>query len=185
MGSKRFITRARGKNVSEAYRNAVEEATEIYGHQEGYSGEINCSTGYVDKTALFKTSKKDTNAFIADNWEHQSKYLPCWAICVKDPVGNTNKIKTQVEHIVEPGTKKWILMYKVVTVFQNEIIGHYKSKGEAVDAARRYTERTQRSTEVHMVKVLERGSTLSAKVNYKKSPNERGGEWVFFGEASC
>ena len=106
----------------------------------------------------------------------------CSAICVKEPIGNNNKIKTQVEHIVEAGTKKWVLRY----VVQNgdHVIGAWPTKGEALIDARKYTEKNQVSTTIIMKKFLEKGSDKVAKITYKKATNERDGEWIFFGYAA-
>jgi len=186
MGSASFVDYSRGKTIDEAYKRAVDEAKDEYGHQQGYSGAINCSTGYTDVTKKFKASGKDLNVFIKDAlYNDLTKHNPCWAICIDEPVGNKNKVKSQVKHIVEPGTKKWVLRYNVVTGWhKQEQVGCYSSKGEAVKKARLYTEKNQVSTEVHMIKVLEKGKTLTAQIEYKKAPNEREGRWIFFGWAS-
>ena len=64
------------------------------------------------------------------------------------------------------------------------VVGLYATKGDAVKAARAHTERTQESTSIDVVKVLEKGNTKVAKVTYKKSSTERDGRWIFFGWAS-
>ena len=183
MGANEFFTRSRGKDIGDAYQNAVDEAAYEYGHQEGYSGQINCTTGYIDMTKVYKSSKKDLNKFIEDNWKNLSKFSPCWAICVKKPVENTNKIKSQVEHTVESGTKKWLLKYVVKQY--NDKLKYFDDKGSAVKYAREYTEKTEKPTEVHMERVLQGGKTCTAKIKYKPGPKESPGEWVFFGLAPC
>ena len=107
----------------------------------------------------------------------------CSAICVVKPVGNKNKTKSQVEHIVTPGTKKWILKYFVFANYDT-FIGAYLTKGEAVTKARVHTEKTQESTYITMEKVLDKANKTVAKITYKKSTTERDGEWVFFGYAA-
>ena len=107
----------------------------------------------------------------------------CSAICVQQPIGNKNKTKSQVEHIVTPGTKKWILKYFVYSGHDN-FIGAYLTKGEAVTKARAHTEKTQEYTHVTMEKVLDKSNKTVAKITYKKSPTERDGEWIFFGYAA-
>ncbi len=64
MGSQQFKTYSRGKSVKEAYLSAVDDANDEYGHQQGYSGEINSSAGYRDVTNKFKASGKDLNKYI-------------------------------------------------------------------------------------------------------------------------
>lgn len=184
MGSASFVNYKRGKTIGQAYTQAVKDANDEYGHQQGYSGAINCSTGYTDVTRKFKASGKTLDTFIQEGLNNLSKHDNCWAVCVDEPITNNNKVKSQVKHIVQPGTKKWILKYAVTTGWHQEQIGSYASKGEAVKKARAYTEKNQTSTEVHMMKVLEKGKTLTAEIVYKKAPNEKEGRWVFFGWAA-
>ena len=64
MGSQAFTNYSRGKDVKDAYNRAVEAAEEEYGHQEGYSGEINSSAGFRDVTKEWKASKMSIDKFI-------------------------------------------------------------------------------------------------------------------------
>jgi hypothetical protein len=184
MGSQSFTTYARGKNANDAYNRAVEDATEEYGHQEGYSGAINSSGGFRDITKEFKNSKKNLNQFVDEQIDKLTKFDGARAICIEEPRSNDNKIKTQVEHIVTPGTKKWVLMY--VVYCSGERTMSAPTKGEAVKIARQYSEKNQCTTTIKMERVLEKKDhALVAKVTYKKSSNEREGKWIFFGWASC
>jgi hypothetical protein len=106
----------------------------------------------------------------------------CSAICLCKPVANKNKTKSQVDHIVTPGTKKWVLKYVVQR--GDHVIGSWNTKGDAVKDARKYTEKHQVPTTILMKKFLEKGDNLVAKITYKKAPNEKDGEWVFFGYAA-
>lgn len=63
MGAVDFTRKARGANMQEAYRNAIEEARDEVGHQEGYSGDINSCDGYKDVTSKFKASGKSAYDF--------------------------------------------------------------------------------------------------------------------------
>lgn len=184
MGSQQFETYARGKSVKEAYDNAVDRAEREYGHQEGYSGAINSSAGYRDVTDKWNASKKDLDRYIRERMEVLTKFNGAEAICVEKPVTNNNKIKTQVDHIVEKGTKKWVLKFVAKSDYKGTI-GSYKTKGEAVSAARKYTEQSGNSSYVEMHKELEKGSTVTARINYKKATNEKDGRWIFYGWASC
>lgn len=184
MGAQSFETRSRGKSAKEAYDKAVEIAEDEYGHQQGYSGAINSSAGYRDVTAKFKASGKSLDKYISERIDALSKFDGAECICIKEPQTNTNKIKSQVEHVVEKGTKKWVLKY----VAQSHRVGTIKTcdtKGDAVKAARKYTEETGNSSYVEMQKVLENGNTVTARITYKKSSNEREGEYIFYGWASC
>lgn len=183
MGSQSFQTHSRGKSAREAYDRAVDYANDEYGHQQGYSGQINSSGGFRDVTSKFKASGKSLNEYVNERLEVLTKFDGAEAICIEEPVGNNNKIKTQVEHIVEKGTKKWVLKYVVHT--SNGRIGSYNTKGDAVKAARAHTEKNMSSTVVHMEKVLEKGKTEVARINYKKATNEKDGRWIFYGWASC
>jgi hypothetical protein len=184
MGSQSFTTYSRGKNVNDAYNRAVEIAEDEYGHQEGYSGAINSSSGCRDITKEFKASKKDLNKFINEQMDKLSKHNGAQAICVEEPKSNNNKIKTQVEHVVTPGTKKWVLTYIVYHHSQRVTIT--RTKGEAVRIAREYSEKHQCPTTIRMEKSIENiGDNLVAKITYKRASDERDGKWIFFGWASC
>lgn len=184
MGANWFQTYGRGKDVREAYNNAVQIADDEYGHQEGYSGQINCSSGYRDVTKEYKASGKSFNDYIDDQQNKLSKHQGAQAICVQEPKGNTNKIKSQVEHIVTPGTKKWLLKYVVYDSSEDYMIASCNTKGEAVTKAREYTEKNQCSTNICIEKTLEKGNRTVARITYKKSSDEREGKWLFFGWAS-
>jgi len=183
MGACQFKTRYGGKTAQEAYKRACEEAEYEYGSQDGYNGTISTTHGFRDETELYKRSKfNDVSAYIRDRFENMGK-RDCSAICVVPPIGNKNKTKSQVEHIVTPGTKKWILKYFVYSGYDS-YIGSYLTKGEAVTKARAHTEKTTESTYITMEKVLEKANKTVAKITYKKAINERDGEWVFFGYAA-
>jgi hypothetical protein len=184
MGSQQFKTYSRGKSANEAYNKAVEDANDEYGHQQGYSGEINSSAGFRDVTSSFKASKKSLDQYMNERLDFLTKFQGAEAICIEEPVTNNNKIKSQVEHVVEKGTKKWVLKYYAQSDYKG-LIGKFAKKGDAVKAARKYTEETGNSTYVEMRKDLEKGSTITARIKYKKSTNEKDGRWIFYGWASC
>ena len=178
MGGLTFTTRQKGKDLDSAYKRAVDEAREEHGHEQGYSGAINSTYGVVDITPSYKNSKLSLPQFIDEKLRNCSKGQ-CYAICTQEPVKNNNKIKTQVEHIVNKGTMKWLLKYAVYEY--GDPMRSFPTKGQAVSFARAHTEKTGRSTNVVMEKVLEKGSPTVAMITYKKSSTEKLGEWVFFG----
>ena len=184
MGACQFKGRYGGKTAEEAYNRACEEAELEYGSQDGYNGTISTTHGFRDETEAYAKSKfNDVSAYIRDRFDsHAMNKRDCSAICVVKPVGNKNKTKSQVEHIVTPGTKKWVLKY--VVQHGDHVIGGWDTKGDAVKDARRYTENHQVTTSIVMKKYLEKGDNLVAKITYKKAPNERDGEWIFFGYAA-
>jgi len=183
MGSQSFTSYSRGKDAQDAYTRACEAAEYEYGHQEGYSGAINSSAGFRDISKEFKASKKSLNQFIDEQMDKLTKFDDARAVCIEEPIANTNVTKSQVEHIVTPGTKRWVLKF-VVRGYRG-VVSTHNTKGDAVKAARAYTEKNQESTVVDMEKTLEKGSLQVAKITYKKSSKEREGRWIFFGWASC
>jgi len=184
MGACQFKERGTGKTAQEVYRKLCEIAEEEYGHQDGYNGTISTTDGFRDETELYNKSKfNDTSAYIHNRFDsHTMNKRDCSAICVVQPVGNKNKTQSQVEHIVTPGTKKWVLKYVVQR--GDHVIGSWDTKGDAVKDARKYTEKYQVTTSIVIKKFLEKGDNLVAKITYKKSPTERDGEWIFFGYAA-
>lgn len=184
MGSQTFYVKCKGKSAQDAYKRAVDDANEQYGHQEGYSGHINVTPGFRDVTKNFKASGLSMQQYIDKRTEKLSKFDGAECICIREPKANTNKVKSQVEHIVEKGTKRWVLKF-VALSHSKGTIGSFDTKGEAVAAARKYTEQSQNSSFVEMRKVLENGGTLTARITYKKSSTEAEGEYVFYGWASC
>lgn len=184
MGACQFKGRYGGKTAEEAYNRACEEAEQEYGSQDGYNGTISTTHGFRDETEAYNKSKfNDVSAYIRDRFDsHSMNKRDCSAICVVKPVANKNKTQSQVEHIVTPGTKQWVLKYVVQR--GDHVIGLWNTKGDAVKDARRYTEKHQVSTSILIKKFLEKGDNLVAKITYKKATNERDGEWVFFGYAA-
>lgn len=188
MGATQFRERGTGKTAQEAYKKLCEIAEDEYGHQEGYNGTISTTSGFRDETEVYKKSKfNDVYAYIRDRFEsHSMGKRDCSAICVVPPIGNKNKTKSQVEHVVTPGTKQWILKYEVEGYYDSDgnVIASCMTKGDAVKAARAYTEKNQISTKIVMRKVLNKVNPTVAKITYKKAPTERDGEWIFFGYAA-
>lgn len=183
MGACNFENIGRGKTMQDAYKDLCESALEECGHQNGYNGTISTTTGFIDVTNEFKASKKSLRDFVDENTDRARKWGPCLAICIEEPKANTNKVKSQVKNIVTPGTKKWVLKYVVTNGYGN-VIASKATKGDAVKFAREHTEKTQERTYIDMAKVLEKGSTKVAEVEYKKSTTEQKGKFLFFGWAA-
>ena len=187
MGASNYINNARSKSMSEAYNDCVENANHEYGHQEGYSGQINCSYGYVDKTTMWKASKLSLNDFINKYEDGNGKGDRAWGICIKEPVGNNNKVKSVVEHSVFKGTRKWELVYIPQTKSESWFGRTHNNKADAVKEAREYTEKTGNFTVVVLDRILSKdsGSRIVANINYKSNSKEAPGSYVFFGLAPC
>lgn len=186
MGACQFKVRSSGKTADQAYKKACDIAEDEYGHQDGYNGTISTTHGFRDETEAYKRSKfKDVSSYIRDRFDsHSMSKRDCSAICVVPPIANKNKTKSQVEHIVTPGTKKWVLYYIVYNGYNDQIVASCSTKGEAVKKAREYTEKHQTPTNICMEKGLEKGNRTVARITYKKAPTERDGEWIFFGYAA-
>jgi hypothetical protein len=182
MGASQFYDKTRANSMQQAYQALVNDAISEYGH-DSYNGTISTTAGFVDKTAEWKKSKLSLREFIDKNYDNTSKFAPCWGICEAEPVQNKLKIKTQVEDIVVPGTKKWDLVYFVLDNHGNKInsSGH---KTEAVKLARQFTEKTGTNTTVIMERVLVSCSPVVARIKYKHDKNQRPGIYHFFGWAA-
>jgi hypothetical protein len=181
MGATDFFVKSQGENIREAYTNAVQDAIDEYGN-DIYNGTISTTHDFRDVTNLFEKSGKSVVFFIEEQQEKMQK-RDCFAICTKKPVSNENKIKTQVQHVVEKGTKKWLTKY---VVYEFSVpLGYYNLKADAVNAARKHTEKTKNRTIVRLQKHLEKGSNEVAIVKYKESSKESLGTWIFFGFAAC
>jgi len=180
MGASWFEMTAYGNSLREAYSNAVEDAEQESGH-DSYNGTISTTHTIDDLTDQFKRSNKSFDEYIKMQVDKLSK-RNCAGICILDPIVNKNKTKSQVEHIVTPGTKKWVLKY--VVQCGDHFIGSWNTKGDAVKDARRYTEKHQVPTTILIKKFLEKGDNLVAKIIYKKSTTERAGKYILFGWAA-
>jgi hypothetical protein len=181
MGASWFEIRATGNSAREAYNSAVEDAEQESGH-DSYNGTISTTHTFDDLTPQFKRSGKTLAEYIDMQMDKLGK-RDCAAICIQEPVVNKNKTKSQVEHIVTPGTKKWMLKY-VVYNSEDQMIASCVTKGDAVKMARAYTEKHQRTTHVVVEKSLVKGDRAVAKITYKKSSTEKQGVWRFFGWAA-
>jgi len=182
MGACSFENYGRGKSAQQVFTRLQDEAHSEYGH-DCYNGTISTVPGFRDITNEWKNSKRDLDSFIHNKLENANKY-DCFCICTNPPVENKNKTKSQVENIVTPGTKKWVLKYVVYDDYNDRQLGAYNTKGDAVKAARAHTEKTQYRTSISIEKKLEKGNTTVAKITYKKSDKEKDGQYVFFGYAA-
>jgi len=57
MGRQDYSQVGSGYTEQEARRDAIQEAREYHGHEEGYSGGMNCSTGEEDKVKCLEKPK--------------------------------------------------------------------------------------------------------------------------------
>lgn len=179
MGAESFYTKSWGKNMSEAYSNAVSEAIHEYGN-DVYNGTISTTNSFRDVTAEFKRSGLSLKEFINVQHEKLNK-RDCVGVCVNQPKVNTNKVKTKVINHVYKGARKWETIYTATTKWGNKFIGESQFKDEAVKKARAYTEKTQEETVVSLSKRLVKSDSKVATIEYKKAKEECNGEYVFIG----
>jgi hypothetical protein len=180
MGSTTFYHKKTASSMKEAYNQLVEDAIDEYGN-DAYNGTISTTNGFVDVTKKFKDSGKKLSAFIESAEDVMDK-RDCWGICVLEPKLNTNKIKSQVELVLQVGRRVWETRYEVQA--EGRLIGSHPLQAGAIRIARDYTELTKISSHVIRVNVLKEGEKDVAFVNYKPSSEERQGEYVLFGWAA-
>lgn len=181
MGATSFGQTRRGTSMREAFKSAVKEAHDEYGHQQGYSGQINCTELVADKTAEYKKAK-DKDAFLAQLVNDVPK-RDTWGVELEAPVGNKNKIKSVVEITPQKGARVWETRFNVLRITHTSdpdtIIAEEKTQGAAVKKARAHTEKTQETTRIEIEKVLVGGKNRVARITYKKSTTEAPGKYFF------
>jgi hypothetical protein len=183
MGRQSFYNKVQSSSMDKAYRNACADAKDEHGHEQGYSGQINATNGYTDRTSHFKASGLSINEYMN---KHENNYdNEACGICIKDAKSNTNKIKSVVKHEVFKGTRKWELTYVVETKWGDNQIGSKDNKADAVTLARKHTETTQEGTVIRIERKLVGSNSRVATIEYKGSTNEQQGTYVFFGLARC
>jgi hypothetical protein len=180
MGATTFYNKVTAPSMKEGYNLLIEQAIDECGN-DPYNGTISTTFTFTDATNKYKASGKDLNQFIDDAYDYLGK-RDCWAICVKEPKGNSNKIKSQVELNPQIGKRVWETRYEVRT--SERLVASHILQGEAIKMARDYTERTKINTTVNITKHLVEGNTQVAKIEYKKSKDECDGDYVFFGYAA-
>lgn len=180
MGATTFYNRVTAPSMSEGYRELVEQAIDDCGN-DPYNGTISTTYSFTDVTKKYQASKKSLVDFVDDSYDSMGK-RDCWAICLNEPRGNSNKIKSQVELNPQVGKRVWETRYEVTT--REGVVGSHILQAEAIKIARAYTERTKSITTVNIVKRLVEGNTQVAKIEYKKSKDECDGNYVFFGYAA-
>lgn len=182
MGACSIVVRARGKNMKEAFRNAVEEANDYYGHQEGYSGAINTCHLIKDVSSKRPTMHPDElQRWIIDNTGKRE----VMGYCESAPKTNENKIKTQVHNMPQHGTRKWVTMYVAEDEWEGAVVAKAKTQTECIKKARAWVEKNPtRSIKVRIAKELQEGNRDCARITYKKAAGEKDGVYVFAGWAA-
>ena len=130
-----------GFTVEEARRNAITSAENEYGHQEGYSGAMNCST--------------KSNA----------------PKCLEKPiVSKTCKVE-KVEKMVQKGARKWetVFIIEPTNDFNKRKVLRNSTQGKAMAEAKRMAIEHQQKFIVSIDKELVSGHKDIATVSPKKS----------------
>jgi len=174
MGSTVKTATYSGKDVHEAWRNLQEELNEEYGHQQGYSGELNSCT----------LEKRLSDAAFENLDEDDIPKRVAYYRVLREPKESTNKIKTVVELFPNKGSRVWETRYCVYST-SGSLISSKKLQADAIKDARTYTEKTKERCYVDIEKVLLKQSTTVAKISYKKASSEREGVYEFIGCCPC
>lgn len=179
MGATTFTSRGRGMSAAKVFSQLQDEAEQEYGHQQGYSGEINCTELTRDITAEYKRAK-DKKKFINDMLYEVPK-RDSWVIEIKPPKSNTNKVKSKVTTNPQKGARKWETRYVIYRRFgmDERSLGYGLTQGEAIKKARKLAEENQERYSIYLEKVLVVGSSKIADVEYKQSGKETQGEYLF------
>lgn len=180
MGAESVYIKMYGNNMNEAFNAAVDEAKEYHGHNEGYSGAINCCSLVKDVTDKLKTmSRKELDEWIMDTVNKREVY----GYCIKPPVANKNKVKSKIQSFPQKGTRKWKTVYEAHDIFGTVMLSA-DSQTDCIKKAREYVEKNKtRRVTISITKKLVQGTGLCATVEYKPSGNESKGEYVFVGLA--
>ena len=182
MGATNATATIRANNINTAWNEAVEDANEYSGHQEGYSGDLN--TCDFTKDLTYKLSSMSEEKLVEYMYENCPKW-EAWGFCSKKPVGNTNKIKTVVTTNPQKGTRKWKTQFQGINFSVNAVVTA-DSQTECIKKSRAYVEKNPRQRlRVEITKILEKGNHRCAEITYKSSSKETRGTYIFVGLASC
>jgi len=179
MGTETRWATISGPTLEEAFEDLQEEDGEERG-KDIYSGSWYNSQGIreVSQEVFDKQDKEGT----------ASKHESAIAKCIKKPIVNTNKIKTDVVRYPNHGTRKWETVYEVVEIgWPDAVKAKYKLQADAIADARNRCGKNKRNFRIDISKRLigKAGATLCAKISYKKSSTERNGIWEIMGGMSC
>jgi len=168
-------------NIQWAFKKACGYAEEEYGHQQGYSGEINSCEFVKDVTHLLKTMKPNQ---LIDYIEKNVSKREAWGFCLTPPKVNTNKVKSKVTVNPQKGTRKWETIY--VAYHRGDQILSDNSQTNCIKKARAYVEKNPNTRlTIQIEKRLVSGNQNCATIEYKSSTNESDGVYIFVGLAAC
>jgi hypothetical protein len=159
--------------MQEAFANLQKEAEEEYG-SDPYNGEINNCFLQGDKSSQYK-SKDELINYVRDKTGKRDAY----GIVIEKPVGNTNKVKTQVDNTPQKGTRKWETVYQAEN-WLGDVILTAPSQTECIKKARAWVEKNpETQLRITIAKKLVVGNRECAVIKYKKAQGERLGTYFF------
>lgn len=174
MGTTVRVATSAGKTYHEAFERLQNEDAYEYGH-DSYNG------GFNNVTIL-----------LAEVKELPEDIGKRYAVgrCIRKPVQNTNKVKSEVKAFPNKGERTWVTEYYTepspLCALRNEekhiptFIDTHQEK--CIEKARQYVEKNPGiELEVHIRKVLKGKVTKVAEVKYKPSSDEKEGIWEFIG----
>jgi len=181
MGAVTVREKISGNNIQDAFRKAYENAEDEYGHQQGYSGEINSCEFTKDVTYMLKNM---TPQKLIEYIENNVPKRQAWGFCLTPPKTNTNKVKSKVTVNPQKGARKWETIY--VAYHRGDRILSDASQTNCIKKARAYVEKNPNARlTIQIEKRLVSGNQNCATVEYKSSTNESAGVYVFVGLAAC
>ena len=155
MGRQDYSQIGRGFTVEEARRNGRDDARDMYGDQEGYSGAMNCST---------------------------DDYTPK---CLKKPkIAKTCKVEKTVQKGTRKWETVFVIEQRWGFSGDNYPKGKTMrcTQGQAIKEAKKMALANQQEYTIRIDKQLVQGIEEIATVSPKKS---EAGEWLFTGMARC
>jgi hypothetical protein len=172
MGGEYRTVQVSGRTFSEAWKREQDIERQEKG-DDYYNGSI-CNVDDVRKV-----SDKEYNDTVNNDSGHNIHKCSGIMKVIREPKGNTNKIKTEVERFANKGTRKWTTKY---VVYEDWTLSQKKSfnlQADAIAHARKLTEKTCNPHNVEIEKHLD-GPTRVAQTKYKKSSTERDGTWEVY-----
>ena len=181
MGAISIEVRGYGNNISEAFKNAQDEAQKEHG-EDSYNGAINnCHLVRDVTTKRPSMHPNDLHDYILSSTNKRE----VMGYCESQPKLNENKVKTKVESFPQEGTRQWKTVYKAVD-WDEVVHCSAPTQTQCIKKARAIVaDKPNLSLSVIVTKELERGNRTCAKIEYKRAAGEKVGQYLFIGFAPC
>lgn len=177
MGTRVSTETRSGKSMNDAFNEAYHDAEDEHGHEQGYSGYINCTRLSRDVTREYKAAS-DKRKFV-DDLHDRMESGSCYGVELEPPKQNTNKVKTQVTVTPQKGAKQWETRYVVEPNWEHREIASEKTQGVAIKMARAYAEKHETTCKIYIQKIMIKGNPKVAEVAYKPSKTQKNGKYLF------